>query len=404
MKTSGITKFKETEIGPIPEGWDVLPVYDIVDILGGGTPNTLNSDYWNGDIPWLSVTDFNKGLRFVYNTEKKITELGLNESNTQILKKNQIIISARGTVGMIAQLGRDMTFNQSCYGLTGKNGMSNDFLFYLLKNYISDFKQKSHGAVFDTITRETFKGVPVPIPSKPEQESIAEILSSLDDKIELNQKINTNLEKLATTLFKKWFIEIGEGLPDGWEIKPLDDVADFLNGLALQKYPPESEEDFLPVIKIRELNNGITDATDKASTKIPPEYILENGNIIFSWSGSLDVVIWSNGPGALNQHLFKVTSDRYPKWFYYQWTKHFLPSFQKTASDKAVTMGHIKRGHLTESNVLVPDHKTLSKMDELMSPIIETVIDNSVETRRLMDIRDSLLPRLVNGKIRVSTT
>jgi len=211
---------------------------------------------------------------------------------------------------------------------------------------------------------------------------------------------NELLEKIAHDLFNHWFVdfefpdkngkpykssdgkfadsELGE-IPMGWKVKSLDEIGIFLNGLALQKYPAESSDKYLPVIKIRELKNGITDATDKAAINIPSEYILQSGDVVFSWSGSLEVVIWCGGAGALNQHLFKVTSDKYPKWFYYQWTKHFLPIFQGIASDKAVTMGHIKRGHLTESRVLVPDDETLSKMDEVMKLLIEMVINNSVE-------------------------
>lgn len=170
----------------------------------------------------------------------------------------------------------------------------------------------------------------------------------------------------------------------------------------MQKYPAESELEYLPVIKIRELKNGITDTTDKASINIPEEYVLKDGDVVFSWSGSLEVVIWCFGPGALNQHLFKVTSDHYPKWFYYQWIKYFLPSFQNIAADKAVTMGHIKRGHLTEASVLVPDEKTLSKMNNLMSPIIEMIINNSIESQNLIKMRETLLPRLMSGMIRVN--
>ena len=276
------------------------------------------------------------------------------------------------------------------------------FLYYLLKNNVQKLIDHASGSTFQELSGKTLKSLSFGFPDTNEQKQIAEILSSLDDKIELNRKINANLENLMSALFKKWFVEIGDELPEGWDIKPLDEVADFLNGLALQKYPAESETEFLPVIKIRELKNGITDATDKASVNIPENYILKNGDVVFSWSGSLEVVIWCQGSGALNQHLFKVTSDKYPKWFYYQWIKYFLPVFQNIASDKAVTMGHIKRGHLTESKVLIPDKNTLTEMDKLMTPIIDMIINNSIESQNLIKTRDSLLPRLMNGRIRVN--
>jgi len=157
----------------------------------------------------------------------------------------------------------------------------------------------------------------------------------------------------------------------------------------------------LPVIKIRELNNGITDSSDKASANIPKNYIVENGDVLFSWSGTLGIVIWGQGKGALNQHLFKVTSKSYPKWFYYYWVLHYLPSYVDIAKDKATTMGHIQRHHLSESLVAVPDNKTLEFMNRVFSPITDRIIQTKTESINLTKIRDLLLPKLMSGKIRV---
>jgi type I restriction enzyme S subunit len=195
--------------------------------------------------------------------------------------------------------------------------------------------------------------------------------------------------------------ELGE-IPDDWEIKPLDQIADFLNGLALQKFPPLGNE-YLPVIKIRELNQGITESTDKASAEINETYIVNDGDVLFSWSGSLQVCVWCNGKGALNQHLFKVTSAEYPKWFYYQWVKYHLPEFQQIAQGKATTMGHIQRHHLSVSLVIVPTRRVFEKMNNVMAPLLDQVIANNIETRSLSAILDSLLPKLMSGKIRVGS-
>ena len=171
----------------------------IIDLIGGGTPKTTVSDYWNGSIPWLSVKDFNNDLRYVYQTEKTITELGLQNSSTKLLKKDDIIISARGTVGELAMIPYPMAFNQSCYGIRGKENIAdNIFLYYLLKNNVNLLKQNTHGSVFDTITRETFESIVVNLPTMETQKKIAFILSSIDDKIELNNKINDNLSYILT--------------------------------------------------------------------------------------------------------------------------------------------------------------------------------------------------------------
>ena len=291
-----------------------------------------------------------------------------------------------------------MAFNQTCYGLIPKPILDPTFLYYALKAGIEDIKSLSYGTVFDTITIKTFESLLIPLPPLPEQRAIAEVLGALDDKIELNRRMNKTLEEIAQTLFKEWFVDNPEA--EGWERKPLDEIARFLNGLALQKYPPEGN-DYLPVIKIAQLRKNNTEDADKASTNIPNDYIVYDADILFSWSGSLEVVIWTGGKGALNQHLFKVTSEQYPKWFYYLWIKNYLPEFQQIAAGKATTMGHIQRHHLTAAEVIIPAYKKLVDMNELMSPIFDQMVNINLESRILVQLRDTLLPRLMRGEIRV---
>ena len=252
---------KTTDIAEIHKDWGLHPLSEIMNIIGGGTPKTSNSEYWNGDIPWLSVVDFGGGNRWVYNTEKAITKKGLEESSTKILSKGQLIISARGTVGEIAQLGRDMAFNQSCYGLNGKEAIViNDFLYYLIKFKVEELKRNTHGAVFDTITTKTFDQIDVAIPTLQKQRAIAKILSDLDEKIELNRQMNKTLEDIGKAIFKRWFVdfefpwnfktgavdlangkpyksygghmvesELGE-IPERWEISTVDDAVSIMGG------------------------------------------------------------------------------------------------------------------------------------------------------------------------------
>lgn len=167
---------------------------DIMNLIGGGTPKTSVAHYWGGDIPWLSVKDFNNDHRYVYKTEKTITEEGLRNSSTKMLQRNDSIISARGTVGVIAMIPFPMAFNQSCYGLRAKKDLVDPtFLYYLVKHNVHLLKKNTHGSVFDTITRDTFDGIEVDIPDYETQVLIAELLGGIDDKIELNIKINENL-------------------------------------------------------------------------------------------------------------------------------------------------------------------------------------------------------------------
>ena len=197
-------KFKDSPIGRIPEEWKVVSIYDSTRIFNGGTPKTDIPEYWNGNIPWLSVEDFNIGKRWISYSSKFITDRGLKNSTTRILKKGMLIISARGTVGVIAQLAKDMAFNQTSYGLDSKNKeiLSNDFIYFSLKYYINYFLCLSYGNVFETITRNTFKAIYIALPPLPEQQRIAEILSQIDNTTEKEEAYKQKLEQIKKGLME----------------------------------------------------------------------------------------------------------------------------------------------------------------------------------------------------------
>ena len=288
------------------------------------------------------------------------------------------------------------------------------FLYYALSLCLKQFKNMSQGTSTKFLTVTILNSFSVQLPSISDQHRIASILSSLDRKIELNNKINADLEEMAQAIFKNWFVdfepfkdgkfvdsELGM-IPEGWKVGRLTEIASYMNGLAMQKFPPENNEDSLPVLKIKELGQGFcgTDS-DRCSCNIKDECKIHNGDVIFSWSGTLLVDVWCGGDCGLNQHLFKVTSKDYPKWFYYYWTKHHLQEFVHIAKDKAVTMGHIKRGHLEEAMVAIPDNDSMEKAHELFEPILSKMISLRLESSRLSLLRDTLLPRLMSGELEV---
>ena len=297
----------------------------------------------------------------------------------------------------------DMAFNQSCFGIRANvNVINNHYLYYLTKTKVRELQNSSHGSVFDTITKDTFENINCYIPNINEQIKIAAILSSFDDKIELNRRINGNLEQQAQTLFNHYFIERPD-LLGKYKISNLTGIANYLNGLAMQKFRPQIEENGIPVLKIKELGQGYTDASsDICSENIADGYKVHNGDVIFSWSGTLMVKIWCGGLCGLNQHLFKVSSEIYPKWFYYFWTKHHLNKFIRIAQDKAVTMGHIKRNDLEASEILIPQMDILAKLDAIISPLFSQIIEMKCENRNLAAIRDILLPQLMSGKLKIN--
>lgn len=239
------------------------------------------------------------------------------------------------------------------------------------------------------------------LPPIPEQRAIASVLSSLDDKIDLLHRQNQTLEQMAETLFRQWFVENPN--PD-WQERPLSSIATFLNGLACQKYPPHNELDKLPVLKIKELRNGISEDCDWCTTEIDKKFIVENGDVIFSWSASLMVKMWDGDTCILNQHLFKVKSDEFPKWYYYLWSKFHLEQFIAIARAHATTMGHIKRVDLDEAMVLVPTDQELESFTDTIEPIIEKISINNRHINNLVSIRDTLLPKLMSGEMSVQVS
>src|SRR5690554_6903933 len=240
-----------------------------------------------------------------------------------------------------------------------------------------------------------------------EQNLETTLQQAIDEKLNQHNQTNPtalNAQQLKTTaaLFPNELVEseLGE-VPEGWEVKALDEIAHYQNGLALQKFRPENDEESLPVLKIAQLRKGFADGEERASANIKPECIVDNGDVVFSWSGSLIVDIWCGGKVALNQHLFKVTSQNYPKWFYHYWTKRHLEVFQQIAADKAVTMGHIKREHLSQAKCLVPADNLLEL--GVINNLLEKQVLLNLENFSLENIRDALLPKLLSGELRVNS-
>lgn len=257
-----------------------------------------------------------------------------------------------------------------------------------------------------------------------EQNKIVNTLSSLDKKTELNNKINEELEQMAKLLFDYWFVQfdfpnengkpykssggkmtynpqLKREIPDGWEVKSLYDIATFTNGLALQNFRPKQDNAFLPVIKIKEMHNGFTKETEQADIAIPKEYQIQNGDILFSWSATLKVIIWAYGIGALNQHIFKVTSDQFPKSFIFYNLLNYIEYFKGIADKRKTTMGHITLDHLRTSYLPIPPAQLISKLDIKLSPIIDLIVKNKAENQQLTELRDWLLPMLMNGQVKI---
>jgi len=397
--------------------WREVRIGDIGDVVTGKTPSSKNPEYFGDEIPFVTPTDYKNYHKNIYSSERYLSQAGKEVLGNKLLPINSVIVTCIGSdMGKVAINKVECITNQQINSIILKRDLADsDFIYYTLISMQEYLKMLARGGTtMPIVNKSTFEEIKLLLPPFPEQKAIAATLSALDDMIELNNQINKTLEEMAQAIFKSWFVDFepfknGEfeeselGLiPKGWRVAALDEIATYLNGLAMQKYPPSKNERGLPVLKIKELRQGFTDGnSDICSESIDNSYIINDGDIIFSWSGSLLVDIWCGGRCGLNQHLFKVTSASYNKWFYYMWTRYHLERFIAIAKDKATTMGHIQRKHLSEAKVLIPEPNTLAFMDSVMQPIIDLVIANKVENKTLSTIRDTLLPKLMSGEIRV---
>lgn len=308
-----------------------------------------------------------------------------------------VVIGRKGTLGSVFYLVGDFWPHDTTLWVKDFHGNVPLFVFYYLK--CLDLGVYDVGSSNPTLNRNHVHLLPACVPSPEEQQAIAAVLCSLDDKIDLLCRQNKVLESMAETLFRQWFLEVPD---ESWQEMPLSKIANFLNGLACQKHPPENDLDKLPVLKIRELSGGISEASDWATSKVKPECIVDTGDVIFAWSASLMVKVWDGERCVLNQHLFKVTSDEFPKWFYLMWCKHHLAEFISISSSHATTMGHIKRGDLDTAMVSVPSPPELRVMSEQMTPLLDRQIAIAKQRTTLVKLRDSLLPKLMSGEVRVA--
>lgn len=329
-----------------------------------------------------------------------------SESERYGLKFGNIVVCEGGEPGRRA-IWKDqvpnMKIQKALHRVRCHENVDYRFLYYYLlwAGKKGLFDQYCTGSTIKHLPGGKLKILPIRIPPLAEQQRIAKILSSLDDKIELSNAINRNLEEQAQAIFKSWFIDFepfGGEMPEDWKLSSLSNIADYLNGLAMQKFRPKDEEVGLPVLKIKELRQGFAgEDAELCSPNIKSEYIVNDGDVFFSWSGSLLVDLWCGGKCGLNQHLFKVTSQKFDKWFYYLWTKHHLYHFVFLAPDKATTMSHIKREELDKAEVCIPTKADYNKIGSSLEPMIETIIAKRVENQRLTLLRNKLLPKLMSN-------
>lgn len=395
---------KESIIGEIPEKWKCLYIGDIADVTKlAGYEYTKHITYVeDGDVIALRALNVREGKLDLSDTKKIFKSVSDSLPRSKLYKNDILFTYVGANIGQFALIPESGKFHLAPNICRIRCGDDCD-PYFIFSYFRTDFFRDgldgfSHGSSQPTLPMKNIRKIPVPVPPLPEQRAIATVLSSLDDKIDLLRRQSKTLEAMTETMFRHW---VEEEPREEWEERPLSSIAKFLNGLAWQKHPPLNDFEKLPVLKIRELSSGVSHASDWATSKVKPEYIVETGDVIFAWSASLMIKIWDGEKCVLNQHLFKVTSDEFPKWFYLMWCKRHLAEFISISASHATTMGHIKRGDLDAAMVAVPSPQELQEMSEKMTPLLEKQIVLAKQWKTLEKLRDSLLPKLMSGEVRV---
>lgn len=408
---------------------------DVVTIISGGTPKTSVKEFWDGDIDWLAVADFNSSNRYVSSASKKITELGLNNSNTKMLEKGDLIISARGTVGAIAQLTKPMAFNQSCFGLRGKkNKLDTDYLYYWLKNYVDVLLNKSQGSVFNTINLSTFDDIKIELPSIADQRKISNFLTLLDDKIQINNQINQELETMAKTLYDYWFVqfdfpdlnghpykssggkmvynpELKREIPEGWGVEKLSEF------LVLNKDKYNKELNWQKIHYL-ETSNLIENKIEKLkkldikSDKIPSraKEIVKDRDILYSLvrpnqmhfgfiRNPIQNLVASTGFVLLSCEDNPI----YNIFFYLFMT---LPNnvrrMIKLSESSTSSYPSIRPEDILNMEIVTPyDFSNYRSLVEYLDKIYYQIDVLYKQNEALIQLRDWLLPMLMNGQVKV---
>ncbi|WP_419653495.1 restriction endonuclease subunit S [Thiolapillus sp.] len=412
--------------------WKKEKFSELCTITRGGSPRPIHNYIMDKGIPWVKIADATaSNSRTINSTKEYIKSTGKQKSREVF--PGDLILSNSATPGLPKFMGIYACIHDGWLLLRDFNGLHKEFCYYFLLHERENLVSQGNGSVFTNLKTDILKNHVVDVPTLSEQRAIAHILGTLDDKIELNRQMAQTLESIARAIFKSWFVDFDpvkakmegkqpEGMteeiaalfpdrlvdselgmiPEGWSPIPLSKMANFLNGLALQKYPPIGKDD-LPVLKIAQLRSGKLDYDKLASNEISDKYLVSEGDLIFSWSGSLIVDVWAGPKCALNQHLFKVTPEKWAtKGLLWVAIHEHIDNFRAIAAAKAVTMGHIKRSHLNEAMVILPSIEKVQNISGVLDILIQRSTTLKAESNTLINLRDTLLPQLISGKIRLN--
>ena len=385
--------------------WVERKISDIGTVVGGATPSTKKPEnYEDGEIAWITPKDLSTfSGRYIERGERNITEIGLKSCSTQLLPPNTVLFSSRAPIGYVAIAANEVCTNQGFKSVIPNENTDPLFLFYLLKYNKDKIEGMGSGTTFKEVSGNTMKNIVVNVPTdKKVQEKIAAILGSIDDKIEENEKINNNLEQQMQALYKSWFIDFepfNGTKPSSWQSENIYSIANIIYGAPFASKMFNTDGIGKPIIRIRDLKSQefVTYTTEKH----PKGHLIKPGDIVVGMDGEFRPYIWGNEEAWLNQRVC-IFENKRPKGkaFLLLTIKPLLNVIEQT--QVATTVIHIGKKDFDAFEIILPDIKTLNQFDEITTPMIEQIVNNRLENKRLSFLRDTLLPKLMSGKLDVS--
>jgi type I restriction enzyme, S subunit len=430
------------ELPVLPTGWKVAPLGSalalIVDYRGKTPPKSPFG------IPCLTAANVKNGRIYLEGVSYISSSIYAQVTTRGLPLPGDVLLTTEAPVAEVAEFPADRTYHitRRLVALRPDAAkLSNRYLLYALQGGPTRrlLRSRIRGSTVERILKEDITKLPIPLPPLAEQEQIAHILGTLDDKIELNRRMNETLEAMARALFKSWFVdfdpvrakaqgqtppgldpataalfpsefegsELGK-IPKGWTSLGLYDAATYVNGAAYRAFQPNGDRRGLPIIKIAELKAGVTSQTKFSDVQMPEKYRLKTGDILFSWSGnpdtSIDTFVWSHGPAWLNQHIFRVDPHRpEERTFVLATLKYLRPVFAELARNKQTTgLGHVTAGDMKRLLIVKPDERILKAWNAAANRLFDAVFRNTLEAYTLAKARDALLPRLLSGELSVA--
>ena len=390
-----------------------INIGDLGTIITGKTPPTTNKNYYGDYAVFIKPTDISEHSKYTYETEEMYSKLAAEKYESSLIPKGAICVPCIGTVGTKMTMAPcDCYTNQSINSIICNENYDNEYVYYLIKNFLPGLKAYNLGTASgrEYVSKSNFEKIELVAEQDKEiQKKIGVILSRYDSLIENYQKQIKLLEEAAQRLYKEWFVDlhfpghentkIVDGVPEGWEKKPISQLGEYLNGFAFK--PSDWQESGKPIIKIKEMGNGVSNDTPRNNgERVPAKYLVKAGDLLFSWSATLMVIVWSGEEGWLNQHLFKVTPAKgIGREFLLQSISNTIEEFLNLTTGS--TMKHIQRNKLDQVFVNVPNDKIMKLYDHVAEKMRDEILHLSSQIRLLTEARDRLLPKLMSGEIAV---